>query len=95
MSEEIQTRLNELIDAVKKNKGSGKFNAIIEFIDVKMEKYFLITRPVEKSLEKWVIPFEFNDMNTDNENKEIRQDILIQVHPNCPGIYCLERKATS
>jgi len=51
----------------------------VEFVEVKKEKRLLFETETEKSLEKWVIPFEFAAINFDDENKEVRPDVVLRV----------------
>jgi len=64
---------------VKENQGKGQFSIVVEFIEKKKERVLMIEREVEKSLEKWVIPFEFTNINVDDESKDVRPDIVLRV----------------
>jgi len=75
---DIEAKFKELTKKVKESQGKGQFLVVVEFIEKKKERVFLIEKEVEKSLEKWVIPFEFTSINVDDESKDVRPDIILR-----------------
>jgi len=55
----------------------------------------LFNRTVEKTLEKWVLQFEFADMKLEEEYKEISPEIVDQVYLEPFYAYWVERRGTS
>ena len=58
IANDVEAKINECIKNIVGNAGKGEYSVSIDFFDKKKDKIFFISTEKEKSLEKWVIPFE-------------------------------------
>jgi hypothetical protein len=83
VDETVEKKWTEFCDVIKKNQSKGKYIATIEFYEKKTGKIFIFATEQEKTLEKWIIPFEFQNIDLSRKEGEPRPDMASKVPKVC------------